>query len=335
MKGCIVAKEAKAAEPKKQHYVPRFYLRGFTGEKGKLFAVDRPTGHSFRPPPEGVAAQNFFNRIEVEGMDPNELEKALAEFEGEMAPALERIKAEKSLAKEEDRAHLMNLMAALALRNPSTREAFSQIHDQLARLHFAAQFGTQAAVDDAIAGGMLPKGMTVAELQMGLADESFPMPKPLIMAFEIDMHDPVTEKLWHRKWQLVAAKKGTGGFVTTDDPVCLRWTDGKDHGGLSPGFGLKETEVIFPISPTLCLRGSFEGEENVVEADSDTVGTMNSLIISNARNQVYANDHTFKFKNQTGELRSGATLPQDERFLAAGKELEEGKVVALKTKQSP
>lgn len=323
---------AKAAEPKKQHYVPRFYLRGFTGQKGKLFAVNRPTGHAFRPPPEGVAAENFFNRIEVEGIAPNELEKALAEFEGEMAPALERVKQAKSLAKDEDRAHLVNLMAALALRNPSTREALNHMHDQLARLHFAAQFGTQAAVDDAIAAGMLPKGMTVSELQQGLADESFPMPKPLILAFEIDMHDPVTEKLWYRKWQIVVATEGTGGFVTTDDPVCLRWTDGKDHGGLSPGFRLKETEVIFPLSPTLCLRGLFEGEENVVEADADAVGTINSLIISNARNQVYADDHTFKFKNEAGELRSGATLPQDAKFLASGKQVEGEKVIVLRTK---
>jgi len=243
-------------------------------------------------------------------MDPNELEKALAEFEGEMAPALERVKEAKSLAKKEDRAHLMNLMAALALRNPSTREALSHIHDQLARLHFSAQFGTQAAVDEAIAASTLPKGMTVAELQQSIADENFPMPKPMIVAFEIDLHDPVTEKLCHRKWQIVLAKEGTGGFVTTDDPVCLRWADGTDHGGLSPGFGLKETEAIFPISLTLCLRGAFEGEENVVEADADTVGTINSLIISNARNQLYAADHTFKFKNEAGELRSGTTLLQ-------------------------
>lgn len=321
-----MAKEAKAAEPKSHHYVPRFYLRGFTGEKGKLFAVNRPTGHSFRPPPEGVAAENYFNRIEVEAMDKNALEKALAEFEGEMGPALERIKEAKSLAKEEDRAHLMNLMAAFALRNPSTREAMSNIHDQLARLHFAAQFGNQAAVDQAIAAGMLPKGTTVAELQKGLADESFPMPKELMMIFEVDLHDPVTEKLWHRKWQIVEAKGGT--FVTTDDPVCLRWKG--LEGGLSPGFGLKETEVIFTLSPTLCIRGSFEGEENVIEADAATVGEINSLIISNARNQVYAKDHEFKFKNETGELRSGATLEQDERFLNAGKKLEAGNVVALK-----
>ena len=69
---------------------------------------------------------------------------------------------------------------------------------------------------------MLAKGKTVADIQEVLQSEEFPMPKDLIMAYEIDMHDPVTERLWHGKWQMVVAKEGTGGFVTTDDPVCLR-----------------------------------------------------------------------------------------------------------------
>jgi hypothetical protein len=35
-----VAKEAKAAEPKRHHYVPCFYLKGFTGEKDPVFRFD-------------------------------------------------------------------------------------------------------------------------------------------------------------------------------------------------------------------------------------------------------------------------------------------------------
>jgi hypothetical protein len=73
---------------------------------------------------------------------------------------------------------------------------------------------------------------------------------------------------------------------------------------LSPGFSLKETEIIFPLSTTLALRGSFEGEENVVEADATMVATINTLIISNAQNQVYAHDHSFKFMRENPmELR--------------------------------
>jgi hypothetical protein len=68
------------------------------GAKGQLFVVDRTTERAFRAPPKYVAAERDFNRIEVEGMDRDAVERALAEFEGKVAPALERLKAAKSLA---------------------------------------------------------------------------------------------------------------------------------------------------------------------------------------------------------------------------------------------
>jgi Protein of unknown function (DUF4238) len=335
--GVVIAKPAKAAEPKRHHYVPRFYLSGFTGAKERLFVVNRPTRHSFRTAPDNVAGENYFNRIEVAGMDPNALEKALAEFEGEVAPALERIKQAKSLAKEEDRAQLVNFMAAIALRNPWRREAISQMHDELTRRQLQAKFGTKEAWERSVAemkvAGVWNEaaGVTFEDMQAALKDAKLPIPKELNMIVEIDHHDRLTELLWNRKWQIVVAKDGTGGFVTTDDPVCLRWTDGQFHSGLSPGFALKETEIVFPLSTNLALRGSFEGEENVVDADADMVGTINSMVISNAQNQVYAHDHSFKFmREDPTELRSGATLEQDQRFLEAGKKVEEGKIVALR-----
>jgi hypothetical protein len=150
---------------------------------------------------------------------------------------------------------------------------------------------------------------------------------------EIDQHDGLLQHLGNRKWQILVANEGAGGFVTTDVPICLQWSDRQDHGHFSPGFGVKGTEVIFPISTTLALRGSFEGEENVVEADIFTVGSINSIIISNAEKQVYAHDFSFNYMRRfPQEIGSGATLVQDERFLAAGKEPQEDKVVALRTK---
>jgi uncharacterized protein DUF4238 len=334
-----MAKEAKAAEPKRHHYVPRFYLKGFVGAKEKLFVVNRPTETTFRTAPDNVAGEHYFNRVEVDGIAPNAVEKMLAEFEGETAPALERIKAAKSLANEEDRAALVNLIAAVALRNPWRREAISAIYEEAARRQFAAKFGTKEAWEKfvaeskAVGGWNEAAGVTFEDMQKASKDASIKIPKELNVAIEIDHHDRLAELLWNRKWQMVVAAEGTGGFVTTDDPVCLRWINGQPHGGLSPGFNLKETEIIFALSTTLALRGSFEGEENLIEADAATVATINSLIISNAQNQVYAHDHSFKFmREDPAELGSGATLVQDMRFLEAGKKPEEGKVIALRTK---
>lgn len=337
--GVGIAKPVNAAEPKRHHYVPRFYLNGFKGAKDQLFVVNRPTRHSFRTAPDNVAGQNYFNRLEVEGMDPNALEKALAEFEGEVAPALERIKEVKSLAKDEDRASFVNFMAAIALRNPWRREAIGQIHDEAVRRQLRAKFGTKEAWEKSVAE-MKAAGVwndaasvTFEEMQAALKDAKFPIPKELNMIVEIDHHDYLTELLWNRKWQVVVGQEGTGGFVTSDDPVCLRWTDGQPHGGLSPGFALKETEIIFPLSTNLILRGSFEGEENVIEADANMIGMINTLVISNAQNQVYAHDHSFKFmREDPKELGSGATLEQDQRFLEGGKKDEEGNIVILRTK---
>jgi hypothetical protein len=96
------------------------------------------------------------------------------------------------------------------------------------------------------------------------------------------------------KWRM-RASGSCPCFVTTDVPICLTWSDGQDHGIFSPGFGEKGTEIIFPISTTLTLRGSFEGDENVVDADIFTVGSVNSIVIGNANKQVYAHDHSFNY----------------------------------------
>jgi hypothetical protein len=42
-----MAKEVKAA-PRKQHFVPQFYLRSFAGENDQLFVFDRLSANSLR-----------------------------------------------------------------------------------------------------------------------------------------------------------------------------------------------------------------------------------------------------------------------------------------------
>ena len=119
------------------------------------------------------------------------------------------------------------------------------------------------------------------------------VPKELNISLEIEQHNRLLQHLSDRRWQILVANDGSGGFVTTDVPVCITWLDGPDHGMFSPGFGLPGTQVIFPISTNLALRGTFEGEENVVDADIFTVAGINSILISNAEKQVYAHDNSF------------------------------------------
>jgi Protein of unknown function (DUF4238) len=333
-------KETKGAAPRKHHYVPQFYLRGFTGDKGQLLVTDRPSEKTFRTDPKNVAAQRDFNTVDIEGMDPQAVEKGLAEFEGEVAPALERIKAAKSLSVKEDRDLLMNLICALAIRNPRQRATINDFVGEIAQTVAEMALATKERWESQVAQ-MKEAGVwddstnvTFEDMQKFVKDRKhkFEVAKEFNIGVEIEQHANLLEHIAARKWQIVVAKKGSGGFVTTDVPVCLRWSDNANHGMFGPGFGVAGTQVIFPLSSDLALMGSFEGEENVVEADLFTVGGINSIIISNARNQVYSRDHSFNYTRPfPQEIGSGATLNQDKTFLAAGKPKDD-KIVQLRTK---
>lgn len=77
-----MATEAKRTEAKIQHYVPQYYLRSFIDAKEQLYVVDRPRGKFFRVPTKKVGGELYFNLINVKGIDPFAIEKALAELEG-------------------------------------------------------------------------------------------------------------------------------------------------------------------------------------------------------------------------------------------------------------
>ncbi|MCK1447704.1 DUF4238 domain-containing protein [Bradyrhizobium sp. 48] len=124
---------AKEAEPRKHHYVPQYYLRNFVGEKDMLLVFDRQTKEPYRSKPHGVAAQRDFNRIEVEGLEVNAVEKLMAEFEGETAPHLTNVIERMSLADEKDRSAIVNLMAAMTIRNPKRRKEMSGAMDRATR----------------------------------------------------------------------------------------------------------------------------------------------------------------------------------------------------------
>jgi hypothetical protein len=340
----IVAKEAKGAAPRRHHYVPQFYLRGFVGEKDQLFVVDRPSEKTFRTQPKNVAAERDFNRVDVEGMDPAAVEKALSEFEGKVAPALESVKAARSLANKEDRDAVINLICALAIRNPRQRttvnDFIGEIVQQVVHVGLATKDRWESQVDRMKKDGVWDESvnLTYEDMQKFMREGNYKIrvAKEFNIAMEIEQHENLVQHLGARNWQILVAREGSGGFVTTDVPVCLRWSDGQNHGIYGPGFGVEGTHVIFPISTTLALLGSFEGQENVVEADMFMVGNLNSTVISNAEKQVYAHDYSFHYMRPfPQEIGSGATLVQDEQFLAAGKELQDDKVVPLRGKYCP
>jgi hypothetical protein len=119
----------------------------------------------------------------------------------------------------------------------------------------------------------------------------------------------ITALLHMRKWILVKAGRESGEFITTDNPVSLTWhRPNQVPQFMFPGFGLRDTMVYFPISKNLALIGEFDGDDAVIEANKHLVAILNSKIIANSYQRVFAAKNNFNYVAKGGEISKGNTL---------------------------
>jgi hypothetical protein len=329
---------AREANAKIQHYVPQYYLRGFVNERKQLYVVDRPRAKFFRVPTNKVGGELYFNLVAIDGINPFAVEEALSELEGKVAPILEKVIATRSLGNENDRSAILNLIASVTLRNPKQRAVISEVYSSAGRLAAGAGLQTKEKYAEFVAAMKAEEIAAPAYEEMKgwfeKEPELFkppPPPKEFNVLVELQSHDHLVKLYDGRKWQMLVAADDSGGFVTSDHPVCLRWMDGQDHGNISSGFAVSGTEAIFPLSPKVALRGRFDGEEGVIQVDKEAVAGINSLLISNCHDQVFGRDALFSYKRgPKDEIGSGAHLDTDEVFLAGGGNVKTGKVVAFR-----
>ena len=123
------------------HYIPQFYLRGFTapnGKKQQLQVIDKLDGRHYSTNPRNVAAQRDFNRVNIPGHAIDEAEKLLAQMETEFAIVLKRMEDTSTLPKESDIPTLFYFVALLHGHNLHVRKSLSnsesEIFKQILRL---------------------------------------------------------------------------------------------------------------------------------------------------------------------------------------------------------
>jgi hypothetical protein len=315
---------------RRHHFVPQCYLKGFTVERKKkrrITVFDAKESKVFTAAIDNVALERDFNRIEIDGLAPDAFENAMAKFESEISAVLDRIKATLSIAAEPDRTALINLICALALRNPRLRETIRDFHERVMTSILDVMLTTperwQAQVKKAREAGYFKNVPQVAELSYEQvkkfaleANFSVSVPRERHIQIELETFNKMLPILLERKWVLLRAPEDSGGFITSDHPVVLTWSNPAMHRGFyGPGFGLTGTEVFFPISTRLAVVGAFELEEATINVHPNVVAVLNGAQIAYAQRQVYARDHNFIYALDAGEPpRKASKLIDDRRF---------------------
>jgi hypothetical protein len=137
-----------------------------------------------------------------------------------------------------------------------------------------------------------------------------------LVSLELQLLDHIIPLLLRRGWHLLRAPEVSAGFITSDRPFFLTWSDPAMRAGpLAPGIALTGTDIYFPISPQLAVVGAFDVVNTVEDIDEARVALANGAMTAGADRQVYSRDHNFSYAQTLEEKpRRGYQLISDKRF---------------------
>lgn len=243
--------------PKRQHYVPRFYLRSFAGSDDCLAVYDRSSGTSDRRKPEAIAVEgHYYTLTDDQGRRRFEVENALASIEGKASLVLPKLIRGASIT-DEERFHFSYFVATLAVRTPAMVKTMQSTHADLTRRV------TQIALSDPKFAYQQVKsdpqniGKTEADLR-DLArrlyefasgdDYTIEVDKEFAVTQAIQLGDILAPLIMQRDWQLLTTIRSKG-LVTSDSPVILTSLYRQCGRPEIPlGFGSAHALIYLPLS---------------------------------------------------------------------------------------
>ncbi len=301
------------------HFVPQFYLRGFAdgvGRKAKVFTFDSDTKSTFTTLVRNVGSKRHFNRVEVDGVDPNAVEDGIAEIEGQFAAHLAEVIEASAFPTPEHFNSIMNLLANISVRNPRLRSLMEGFHRDIAERVSSIMLSSKETWEAQTKrmredGYPVDDGLTYEEMKHFHESKNYDIiiDQTHLIGMEFEAIAPVLECLARRSWCFVSAPEGCQ-YICSDDPVVLSWIDESDKGPYSPGHGLKGTMVFFPLCSEILLIGTFEDlPKEMTHAPYQAVAA-NTHIARYSTKQIYARDGSFMINLRDKENIRGEELPR-------------------------
>jgi hypothetical protein len=253
-----------------------------------------------KPIPVGIAniaaETNLYTFIDKRtGEKTKEIEDLFCQLEGNTAPILARIAAEKSLElTDEERRTLAEFVAFLIVRGPSYSDKLKNMEAELFKIHMKgiAEDSDQLRAEFAKAGVVFGNDKEFEDARQAILDFDNHMKiemrggKAGLFKRAAKSAEHLLPYLYAKSWHLLVATEGRV-FVTSDNPVFLH------KSSLLPphlGSGYAHGTVFLTISPDTCLVLRNEPlDREVIRVASKWVDKLNRSILKATHRQVYAN----------------------------------------------
>lgn len=281
---------AAAKATRRQHYVPRFYLRRFADQKAQIGVLEVETGRRFSVGVANIALERDLYTVVGPDKQPSPVvEHLLSQLESLVAPTMEAICAGRLPPRGRQRTDMALFLALQMLRTPEFRDLFDEMGDAVAKLMLAFQ-SPEAIRRRLQESGRDASEEAVAQVLAKLrTPDSFRVSPTTgqrlrtVVEMILQGYAPL---LLGRSWHLL--KTAERAFITGDHPVVLaRMRDGA-LAPLASGIALADW-LYFPVDPytTLGLHGNPRLRETVMPATASQIATINHCVFDLAYERVF------------------------------------------------
>lgn len=297
---------------RRHHWIPESYLGLFSREGNtgsQIFVVDCVERRSFWTSTDNVCVKRDFNRIESPNLDPNELETRLGQFESVAIEALREIGAGRAATDSQKWVYCLNLMGLIATRNPTTRRQLTRAAERVTRgllqKSLESKQAWEAAIVEMKAAGALDVSLPADfERHRNFVEGgkfSMEFHQNFLIFQELRGVAAVIEMLGRRTWSLLEAPADSGGFLTTDRPVCVFPTDGTTPAAPTQLDDTKNS-IVFPVSPRLLAYGCAHGRQYAADITRRAVARFNLALLRFSTGRVFGPHEHFEFGSSKPEL---------------------------------
>lgn len=276
---------------------------------GKIYVIDMISGKQWQSNPESIAFQNDLYNIEKKHFKDDSLERAFSdEYESVVSPIIGEMATNKKLPTGDKFYKLINFIALMHCRVPSMIEhsvkPIKHAIKQTLKNTFVHKSYLEVVLNDLkLMGYDINNSEDYDKLkEFAFSDRyTIEINQNYKMKLLLGKMKLIIPLLHMREWSLVFTDDSYGGFICTDNPVALVSLERLPQ-IISPGFGMKNTEITMPLTKNMAIVGRFKRYNQIVYASKNTLAAINSRSLMYSERFVFSAYEDFIFITKNGYI---------------------------------
>lgn len=301
---------------KRQHIVPKFYLKGFAAGK-KIQVLDFHTGRVFPAMVNNAAVHKDFYTVKSEELEPDIFENWLSSVEAKAATIIRKVEEGDWPLKVQDRETLAFFMVLQQQRGKGSRDMLERMKSTAMGLLTLVK-GFESFSEEL--EDFFPEGLTKEQKQKEF-DRITAYEQGDETTFKVDAHQHINtisysvnklvKYLTGRPWRIVEFERRS--LITSDEPLGFVRPPNLDE---NLGVGLMNAEILtFPLTRKIGLY--MLSPRELIEKEIAVEKVRNGAFDARIRGTT-VHERTFNELACQSAFRSVFFHPEDSKYLPAG-----------------